>query len=304
MSGLPVPSTATTVLGMALELPVLTAPFGTDGIFDKAGHLAVARANAAAGTLSIVPEAGTHSLDEVARAAPTAARIAQLHPMGDESNFLQMLRRIEQAGYSAVCVTVDCPTGGWRERNLRNGFVVDLQMITGNYPPASGVAVEDVFGQLFVRDQPVWSWDQLARLMSQCSLPWIAKGILTAEDTWAAIGAGAAAVLVSNHGGRQLDGTPPALSQLPEVVAAAGDRIEVLLDSGVRGGADIVKALALGAQAVVVGRLPAAALAAGGQDGVTRMLELLREEMVSVLTLLGRGSAAELTSDALQRTSR
>src|ERR1700758_2086554 len=105
---------------MPLSLPVLTAPFGTDGLFDKQGHLAVARANAAAGTLSIVPEAGTHSLKDVAVTAPAAARIAQLHPLGTEDNFLRMLKRIEAAGYSAVCVTVDCPTGGWRERNLRN----------------------------------------------------------------------------------------------------------------------------------------------------------------------------------------
>jgi 4-hydroxymandelate oxidase len=301
MSGLGVPSTATSVLGLPLRIPVLTAPFGTDGIFDTQGHLAVARANAAAGALSIVPEAGTHSIEAVAAAAPSAARIAQLHPMGEESNFLRMLDRIEAAGYGAVCVTVDCPTGGWRERNLRNGFVVDLKMITGNYPAGSGVAAEDVFGQLFVRDQPVWSWADLARLMSHTALPWIAKGILTAEDTEAAIASGAAAVLVSNHGGRQLDGAPAALDQLPEVVAAAGGRIEVLLDSGIQSGSDIVKAIALGARAVVIGRLPAAGLAAGGQAGVSRVLDLLQQEMVSILTLLGRGSVTDLTPDALQR---
>lgn len=302
MSGHPVPSTATTVLGLPMRLPVLTAPFGTDGFFDTDGHLAVARANARCGTLSIVPEAGTHSIESVAQAAPAAARVAQVHPMGTERNFVRMLERIERAGYAAVCVTVDCPTAGWRERNLRNRFTVDLRMITGNYPPGGDVAAQDVFGQLFARDEPVWTWDRLARLMRHTDLPWIAKGILTAQDTRAAIDAGAAAVLVSNHGGRQLDGAPAALDQLPEVVAAADGHAEVLLDSGVRCGTDVVKALALGARAVVIGRLAAAGLAAGGEAGVARVLALLHEEMVTVLTLLGHGSVTELTPAALQRS--
>jgi 4-hydroxymandelate oxidase len=300
MSGLAPPSTATSVLGLPLGMPVLTAPFGTDGFFHRQGHLAVARANAAFGTLKIVPEAGTHSLEDVAAAAPAAARVAQLHPMGEERNFLRMLERAQAAGYSAFCITVDCPAGGWRERNLRNGFVISPAMITGNYRPGSGVSVEDIFGQLFDRDEPVWGWDRLARLMKSTDLPWIAKGILTGEDARAAIDAGASALLVSNHGGRQLDGTPPAIDQLPEVVAAAAGHAEVLLDSGVRSGTDIVKALALGARAVVIGRLAAAGLAAAGEEGVARVLDLLRQETASVLTLLGRGSVTDLTAEALQ----
>jgi 4-hydroxymandelate oxidase len=301
MSGLPVPSTATSVLGIPLRIPVLTAPFGTDGLFNDAGHLAVARANAEEGTASIVPEAGTYSLEDVARAAPAAARVAQLHPMGDEDNFRRMLGRIERAGYSALCITVDCPTGGWRERNLRNRFRLRPELITGNYPPESGIDVGDVFGQLFSRDQPVWGWDQLRTLLRHTDLPWMAKGILTAEDTRLAMEAGAAAVIVSNHGGRQLDGVPAALQQLPEVVAAADGRIEVLLDSGIRRGADVVKALALGARAVVIGRIAAEGLAADGQAGVSRVLGLLRDELSTVLTLLGRGSVGDLSPDALIR---
>ena len=248
---------------------------------------------------SIVPEAGTHSLEDVAAAAPEAARIAQLHPMGDEANFTRMLRRIEDAGYSAVCVTVDCPTGGWRERNLRNRFTLDPALIAGNYPAGNGVRPQDVFGQLFTRDQPVWGWDRLAALMSGTRLPWIAKGVLTGEDAVRAVDAGASAVLVSNHGGRQLDGAPAALAQLPEVVCAVGDAVEVLLDSGVRTGADIVKAVALGARVVVLGRLVAAGLAAAGEAGVLRVHELLRDELTTVLTLLGHGSISDLTRDAV-----
>jgi 4-hydroxymandelate oxidase len=299
MSGLPVPSTATSVLGIPLGLPVLTAPFGADRLFDADGHLAVARANAAHRVVSIVPEAGTYSWEQVAAAAPEAARIAQLHPMGPPDNFAHMLKRIEQAGYAALCITLDCPTGGWRERNLRNRHTLAASLISGNYPPGAGIAPEEVFGQLFTRDRPVWSWAQLNELMSATSLPWIAKGILDADDARHAVHAGASAVLVSNHGGRQLDGVPAAISRLPSVVTAVGGQVEVLLDSGVRRGSDVVKAVALGARAVVIGRLAAAGLAADGQRGVARVHELLRAEIVTILTLLGRGSITDLTPDAL-----
>jgi 4-hydroxymandelate oxidase len=303
MSGRAAPGTATTVLGIPLGLPVLTAPFGTDGMFDPEGHKAVARANAAFGTVSIVPEAGTHSIEQVAEAAPAAARIAQLHPMGDPGNYRAMLDRIAAAGYGAICVTVDCPTGGWRERNLRNRFEIDPRVVSGNYPGWARGDLSSVFGQLFTRSAPVWSWDDLAEHMQHTHLPWMAKGILTGEDAVRAVGAGASAVLVSNHGGRQLDGTPPALTQLPEVVAAVGDRTEILLDSGIRRGTDIVKAIALGARAVVIGRLAAVGLAAGGQPGLERVLSLLRDEVTTVLTLLGRGSIDELDASALVRSA-
>jgi 4-hydroxymandelate oxidase len=301
MSGRDRPSTATTFLGLPLELPLLTAPFGADGLFHPDGQAAVARANAAEGVIGIVPEAGTHSLERVAAAAPAAARIAQLHPMGPNGNFTAMLRRVEDAGYHALCLTLDCPTGGWRERNLRNRFDPDPLVITGNYPVGGPVAPEDVFGQLFTRDARVWSWDELAETMAGTTLPWIAKGILTAEDADAAVRAGAGAVLVSNHGGRQLDGAPAAIDQLPEVVEALGGRVQVALDSGVRRGSDVVKALALGADVVVLGRLIAYGLGADGEAGVRRVQGLLRAEIETVLTLLGRGGVRDLGPHVLQR---
>ena len=146
-----------------------------------------------------------------------------------------------------------------------------------------------------------WWWEQLAELMTETALPWIAKGILTGEDAEEAAAAGASAVLVSNHGGRQLDGAPAALGQLPEVVAAVGGQVQVAVDSGVRRGSDIVTAVALGADVVVLGRLAAYGLAAAGEDGVRRVHQLLREEVVTVLTLLGRGGIADLDRDALQQ---
>ena len=194
------------------------------GLFHGEGHLAVARANAAAGVASIVPEASTWSLEEVADAAPEAARIFQLHPMGRPEHVLHAIRRAEAAGYTALCFTCDCPTAGWRERNMRNGFSLGPDEIGGNYPIGEPVAYEDVFGQLFRRDDRVWSWDELAAVCAQTRLPWMAKGTLTAEDARAAVAAGASAVIVSTHGGRQLDRAPAALTQLPEVVAAVEGR--------------------------------------------------------------------------------
>ena len=300
MSGLPVPDLRCRFLDLDLAMPVLTAPFGADTLFHPEGHLAVARANAAEGVVSIVPEAGSHSLEAVAQAAPAAARIAQLHPMGSDHNFRTMLGRIEDAGYAAVCVTLDCPTSGWRERNLRNRFDPAGEVISGNYADRQGVALEDVFGQIFTRIEGVWSWDHLAALMRETSLPWIAKGIMTAHDARAAVDANASAVLVSTHGGRQLDGLPAALDRLPEVAEAVRGQAAVAFDSGARRGSDIVTALCLGADVVILGRLPAYALAAGGESAVRRMHELLREEITAVLTLLGHGSVAELGRHALR----
>ncbi len=301
MAGLDVPSTATTFMGVPLKLPVLTAPFGADALFDPEGQIAVARANQRMGTASIAPEAGSHPVEEVAIAGREAAAFGQLHPMGPEDNFLRMLDRYESAGYQAFCVTCDCPTAGWRERNMHNRFVPPTEVIGGNYPAGGDIELETVFGQLFYNDQPVWSWDKLGELMRHSSLPWMAKGIMTPEDAVAAVAAGASGLLVSNHGGRQLDGVMASLDALPAIRDAVGPSISIALDSGVRRGTDVVKAIALGADVVVLGRLAVYGLAAGGEAGVMRVMELLAEEITTVLTLLGRGGIAELDRSALVR---
>ncbi|NKQ54734.1 alpha-hydroxy-acid oxidizing protein [Amycolatopsis sp. K13G38] len=303
MSGADVPSTRTSFLGAELSMPVLTAPFGADALFHPEGQRAVARANEAEGVASIVPEAGSHSLEDVRAAAPGAAVIAQLHPMGQEANFRAMIARIADRGYRALCVTVDCPTGGWRERNLRNRFAPDPAVITGNYRAAGSPEPEEVFGQLFDRTEPVWSWDRLAGALAGSPLPWLAKGILTGADAEAAIAAGASGIVVSNHGGRQLDGAPAALDQLPEVARAVAGRAQIALDSGIRRGADVAKALALGADVVIIGRLAACGLAAAGETGVRRVHRLLRAELTTVLTLLGRGGVRDLDESALRRSA-
>jgi isopentenyl diphosphate isomerase/L-lactate dehydrogenase-like FMN-dependent dehydrogenase len=299
MSGLPSPTTATRFLGNDLALPIMTAPFGADGLLHPDGQIAVARANAAAGTVGIAPEAGTHSLEKIAAAAPGAMLFGQIHPLGTEETFLKIMQRYRDAGYRGLCITCDSPIAGWRERNLRNRYLPDYSYFAGNYTSVEQGLAQ--LGQLLERQAPVWSWDKLAGMLAQSTLPWMAKGIMTAEDARAAVAAGAGALLVSNHGGRQLDGQRASFEALPEIRDAVGPDIAIALDSGVRRGTDIVKAIALGANVVVIGRLAAYGLAAGGQAGVERVLELLRDEITTVLTLLGRGSLADLDRDALIR---
>lgn len=299
MNGLAAPTTATRFLGVDLAMPVLTAPFGADGAFHPEGHVAVARANAVAGTASIVPEVGTYSLEDVAAAAPGAAAFGQFHPLGTTEGFLSVMRRYEHAGYRGLCITCDAPIEGWRERDLRNRYLPELALFAGNYPSVERARGQ--LGQLLERTAPVWSWGQLGGLLAEGNLPWMAKGIMTVDDARAAVAVGASALVVSNHGGRQLDGQRASLDVLPEIREAVGPGVGIAFDSGIRTGADVVKAIALGADVVVIGRLAAYGLAAGGQAGLVRVLELLRDEITTILTLLGRGGVADLDREALIR---
>lgn len=296
MSGALPSDTSTSFMGIPLSLPVLTAPFGGDGLFDAEGQLAVRRANHRFGTASIVPEAGSHSLEANAEQAPGTKAIGQLHPMGTEENFLSVVKRYEAAGYSGLCVTVDCPTAGWRERNKHHRWSPPKDVLSGNYP-SSSEAMRAAFGQLFTHDEAVWSWEYLGGLLSQTSLPWMAKGILTVEDAQSAVAAGASALLVSNHGGRQLDSVMAPIDALPAIRAAVGDDIEIALDSGIRSGTDVLKALSLGADAVIIGRLAIYGVCADGEEGVMRTLELLSSEMRQALPLIGKTSVRDLGRD-------
>jgi 4-hydroxymandelate oxidase len=290
MSGVNDPKTNTEFLGIPLSVPVLTAPFGGDALFGAEGHLAVARANAACGTASIVPEVGSFSYEQVAAAAPAAARIGQLHPY---ESFDPVAKRIRNAGYDALCVTVDCATMGWRVKNKMNRFHPDPAVWSGNASHDGEPSVADTFGGGVIPD---WTWDQLAEVTARHQLPWIAKGILTAESAVAAVNAGASAILVSNHGGRQVDPAPASLDALPEVAQAVGGQVPLLLDSGVRTGADVFLALSLGASAVVIGRLAAYGLAAAGEHGVKRTIELLTQELRTLMILAGVPDIASLTA--------
>jgi 4-hydroxymandelate oxidase len=299
MNGREPPSLATRFMGVDLSLPVLTAPFGADGLFHPDGQLATARACAASGTTTITPELGTHSLEHVAAAADGAVAFGQIHPMGSESVFLDVARRYHDAGYTGLCVTVDIPVEGWRPRDRGNRYLPDLPLFVGNYTTISTALAQA--GQLLEHRTRVWSWKRLGEVLDEASLPWMAKGIMTAADALAALEAGASALVVSNHGGRQLDGQRASLDALPEIREAVGPAVDIALDSGVRSGVDVVKALALGADAVLIGRLAVYGLTAGGEDGVRTVLELLRDEIATVLTLLGRGGVGDVGRDALVR---
>ena len=298
MSGVSVPRMSTEILGIPLAVPVMTAPVGGDGLYAADGHLAVARANAACGTVSMVPEVGTFSYEEVAAAAPSAARIAQLYPY---ESFDHVAKRIRAAGYQALCVTVDGGVVGFRVRDRINRFSPDPSVFSGNVAGDGTPSVAETYGLMITAETPAWDWDRLAEATARHGLPWIAKGILTAEAAEAALAAGASAILVSNHGGREIDPAPASLDALPEVAVAVAGRAPVLLDSGVRTGADVFVALALGADAVVIGRLAAYGLAAAGEAGVRRVIELLAEELRTLMTLAGAQDVGSITSDMITR---
>jgi isopentenyl diphosphate isomerase/L-lactate dehydrogenase-like FMN-dependent dehydrogenase len=274
-------STATTVLGTEIALPVLIAPLALQRMAHPDGELATARAAAAAGTIMCLSTATTARPAEVAAAAPEAPRWFQVYVFGDRSATEELIAEAVASGFSALVLTADTPYLGRRERDVRIDFKI----------PEHLTVAGDIFGQGF---DAGLSWRDLEWLAGY-GVPVVVKGILTAEDARLACEHGAAAVVVSNHGGRQLDGVPASLDALEEVVAAVDGRAEVLLDGGVRRGTDVLKALALGARAVLIGRAMLWGLAAAGEEGVVDVLRLLRDEVELGLALLGCASPADVT---------
>jgi len=285
---------ATTVLGTKSALPVLVAPTAFQRIVHPDGELAMARGAAAAGAVMCLSTAATATIEEVAASAPDAARWFQLYWSRDRGVVRDIVDRAAGVGYGAIMVTVDLPELGRRERDLRTGFEIPEDVPVPAFLALAGSAAVTPDQLNFLVDNSL-TWRDLEWLRSVTSLPLLLKGILTTEDAALAVEAGVEGIVVSNHGGRQLDGAAATLDALPEVVEAAGDRVEVLLDSGIRRGADVVKALALGARAVLVGRAPLYGLAVGGAEGVERVLGLLREETELALALCGCRSPAEVT---------
>ena len=293
-------TTATTVLGTETSLPVLVAPTAYQRMAHPDGELAMARGAAAAGAVNCLSTLATATIEEVAAAAPEAARWFQLYWSRDRDVVRDLVERAAAAGYGAVMVTVDLPALGRRERDLRTGFEIPEDIpVPAFLALAKGASMTPADINSMVDNS--LTWRDLEWLRSVTSLPLLVKGILTAEDAALAVEAGVDGIVVSNHGGRQLDGASASLDALPEVVEAAGDQAEVLLDSGIRRGADVVKALALGARAVLVGRAPVYGLAVGGADGVQRVLGLLREEIELALALCGCTSPTEVTRGHVAR---
>ncbi len=293
------------LLGQRLVLPVLLAPTAFQRLAHADGELATARAARATGTVLVASTLSTFTIEEIAGAA--GGCWMQLYVFRDRAITRALVERAEAAGCTAICMTLTVPVQGNRERDARNRFAlppgVEMANFTGRrqaqFPEADGSKLNAYIGQEF---DATLTWDAVAWLRSITRLPIVLKGIMVPEDAVLAVEHGAAAVIVSNHGGRQLDGVEPTLIALPRVAAAVAGRIPVLMDGGIRRGADVVKALCLGARAVLIGRPYLWALACGGQQGVEDVLALLRAEVVRTMALLGRPSASLLDESSLSPT--
>jgi isopentenyl diphosphate isomerase/L-lactate dehydrogenase-like FMN-dependent dehydrogenase len=288
------------VLGTKIELPVVVAPVAYQQLYHPDGDCATARGAAAAGAGLAVSTFCTRSHEEIAAAAPGLMQWCQLYVFRDRGVTREHLAEAAAAGCSAVVLTVDTPRLAQRERDLRIGFAVPSDLPLPYARAAIGDAAKNPADQFALLDDSV-SWRDLEWIASEAQVPVILKGVVTREDAETAVEHGAAAIVVSNHGGRQLDSAPATLDALPEVVDAIAGRAEVYLDGGIRRGTDVAKALALGARAVLAGRAPMFGLAAAGEDGVRHVLEILRDELTLALCLLGCTSPEEIGRGHIQR---
>jgi 4-hydroxymandelate oxidase len=296
--------TSLELLGHRLPFPILLAPTAFQRLAHPDGELATARAAAAAGTLFMM--AGTLSTTSV---EDTAAAVGgpfwfQVYVFRDRALTEHLVRRAKEAGCSALCLTVTFPVAGNRERDARNGFALpdglDMANFRGleqaRFPGARGSGLAAFVAEQF---DPTLGWDALAWLREVSGLPVLVKGVVTEEDAALAVAHGAAGIIVSNHGGRQLDTAEPTLRALPRVVAGAAGRVPVLVDGGVRRGTDVLKALALGADATLIGRPYLWGLACDGEAGVARVLTLLRAELERAMALTGRPTLRDLDRSLL-----
>jgi len=303
---------STTVLGASMPAPVLLAPVGVQTIVHPDGELASARAAAALGLVFIHSTAAAHSIEQVAEASGDGQRWYQLYWPNDRAVATSLVGRAEAAGYSALVVTLDTFVLGWRPTDLDTAYLPFLRSVgIANYltDPAFnaplGADAEDVdkvFRWAGIFGDPSLTWDDLAWLREQTSLPVVLKGILHPDDARAAVDAGVDGLVVSNHGGRQVDGAIASLDALPAVLEAVDGAVPVLLDSGVRTGADVVKAVSLGAAAVLYGRPYIYGLGLGGQAGVEHVLRCLLGETDVTMALSGRATLADLGPDVLTTT--
>ncbi len=289
-------SAATTVLGTAVSMPVLVAPTAFHRMLHPDGEIGTARAAAAAGTVMCLSTLATASPADIAAAAPAAPRWFQLYVFRDRGVTRGLVEQAVAAGFAAIVLTVDAPRLGRRERDLRTGFRVPTEVVVPSIAALEGQWAGATPLEVLSQIDASLGWSDLERLVAESPVPVIVKGIQTGEDAALACEHGAAAIIVSNHGGRQLDAVAPTAELLPEVVEAAGGRLEVYVDGGIRRGSDVVVALALGARAVLVGRPVLWGLAHAGEAGARRVLELLRDEVELALALCGCVTPDSVTS--------
>jgi L-lactate dehydrogenase (cytochrome) len=314
---------ATTVLGRPSALPLAFAPTGFTRLMHTEGEVAVGRVAERVGIPQALSTMGTTSLEALAAAAPGARRWFQLYLWRDREASAALVERARAAGYEALVLTVDTPVAGPRLRDVRNGFSIPPALTLRTMANAAvhprwwvdlltteplefaslhswGGTIADLVDRIF---EPAATVPDVAALRETWPGALVVKGVLGADDARAVVDAGADAVVVSNHGGRQLDRAPTPLEQLPSIVAAVGDRAEVYLDGGILDGADVVAAVAFGARACLIGRAHLYGLMAGGERGVQRVVDILSREVARTLQLLGVPSIAELTPDRVRLRS-
>ncbi len=297
-SGVSRPDTSTTVFGHELSFPAFTAPFGGgETTLHPDGMLAVARGAEAAGIKQMVPVAAYHSLEEVRAASPVAVMF-QLTFCGEENAVLDMIHRAKAAGYKQIIVLFS-PIRQWRERMMEDRFTSPGAGALSNF--GEGLSDMAMMDELLDFTQPRWTWEQAARVIQSSPLPCLIKGISSRRQARYALDAGAAGLYVSNVGGRIIDRQPAAIDTLAEVRDEAGPDVPIIFDSGIRRGSDIFTAIALGANAVALGRTTAYGLAADGEAGVKRVLELLRDEFWTTMGHLGCSRVSDI-SPAVFRT--
>jgi 4-hydroxymandelate oxidase len=291
---------STTVLGRRHSHPVIVAPTAFHALATAEGEAATARGAAATDTPFCLSTLSTTGVAELATRAPDTRRWFQLYVFKDRAVTREMVAAAVEHGYEALVLTVDLPVFGTRERDIRSGFVLD-EVTAGPNVGAAGARGTLSLQQIGELLDPSLTWDDVGHFAADSGLPVLVKGVLTPEDAGRAVDSGAAGIVVSNHGGRQLDTVLSGADALPAVVDEVGDRADVLVDGGIRRGTDVLKALALGARAVMIGRPVLWGLAVGGDAGVRRVLELLLAELDTALALAGAPRAAELDRSWLQR---
>lgn len=298
----------TSILGTRLDLPILVAPTAYHRLAHPEGEAATARAAARAGTIFVLSTLATTSIEDVG-AASSGPKWFQLYVHKDRGLTRSLIERAEAAGFQAIVLTVDAPLLGRRLADERNGFALPGRLTMANLvtTPAEGESTAErsaLARYISTRHDPSLTFADLAGLRAQTRLPILLKGVVRADDAARALDCGVAGIVVSNHGARQLDGAPATLDALPFVVEAVQGRCPVLLDSGIRWGTDVLKALALGANAVLVGRPVLWGLAVGGEEGALRVLSILRDELSQAMALAGCPTLAAIDRDLVRRRER
>ncbi len=316
---------STTILGEKIDLPVILSPTAMTKLFHHQGETAAALAAKKSGTIYSLSSMSTTSIEDIAKVSD-AAKWFQIYVWRDRTLLKEFIQRSKDSDYKALCLTVDLPTHGNREKDMKNGLSIPprptpkvlidtlrhplwlYHYLTSDAMRLANIN-EDTKGdhaKFVLKDyidsqlDPSVNWDDAQWMIEQWDGPFILKGIMSVEDAKRAASIGANAIVISNHGGRQLDHAPGTLDLLPEIVEAVGDKLEVLIDGGIRRGTDVLKALALGAKACMIGRPYLYGLGAGGTEGVSRVLELFREELQRNMKLTGCRSIDEITSELIR----